>query len=235
MERQHAAGAMDYRIDSTLFSGQFARMVEQTNMLVAVHVRTENELAHLMSRYAEGDLSEDMPRLPGQMAALSTHMDGVKANLMRLHDAIQHLAGAAAAGDFSQRGYAQAFDHDFRAMVEQLNVLMATVDGHLEQQSGFLRALASGDLGARLAGAAQGVFARIQHDANVSAGNLAQMVRAIVDVARGVEASANQLLGDSSAMAPRQRPPGAGPAGRCSRPGRTGAGHPGQRWPGQRG
>jgi methyl-accepting chemotaxis protein len=201
MERQHAAGAMDYRIDSRLFSGQFARMVEQTNMLVAVHVRTENELAHLMSRYAEGDLSEDMPRLPGQMAALSTHMDGVKANLMRLHDAIQHLAGAAAAGDFSQRGDAQAFDHDFRAMVEQLNALMATVDGHLEQQSGFLRALASGDLGARLAGAAQGVFARIQHDANVSAGNLAQMVRAIVDVARGVEASANQLLGDSSAMA----------------------------------
>ena len=142
-----------------------------------------------------------MPRLPGQMAALSTHMDGVKANLIRLHDAIQHLAGAAAASDFSQRGDAQAFDHDFRAMVEQLNALMATVDGHLEQQSGFLRALASGDLGARLAGAAQGVFARIQHDANVSAGNLAQMVRAIVDVARGVEASANQLLGDSSALA----------------------------------
>ena len=50
MERQHAAGAMDCRIDSRLFSGQFARMVEQTNMLVAVHMRTENELAHLMSR-----------------------------------------------------------------------------------------------------------------------------------------------------------------------------------------
>ena len=50
MERQHAAGAMDCRIDSRLFSGQFARMVEQTKMLVAVHVRTENELAHLMSR-----------------------------------------------------------------------------------------------------------------------------------------------------------------------------------------
>lgn len=175
-----------------------------------------------------------MPRLPGQMAALSTHMDGVKANLMRLHDAIQHLAGTAAAGDFCQCADAQAFDHGFRAMVEQLNALMTAVVGHLDEQSGFPRALASGDLGARLAGAAQ---------VSMPASSTMPMSRPAIwrrwCAPLWMWLAAWRLLPTSCWVTavpwPRTAPAGAGPAGRCRRPGRTGAGRPGQRRPGQRG
>ena len=41
------------------------------------------------------------------------------------------LASAAAAGDFSLRGDAQRFDHDFRLMLENLNAMMAVSDDNL--------------------------------------------------------------------------------------------------------
>lgn len=201
MASQHAAGAMDFRIDPSAFAGQFAVMVGQTNALVHVHVATAQQLSDLMGRYALGDLREDMPRLPGQMAVLSDHMDGVKANLGSLHAAIHTLASAAANGDFSVRGNECAFDHDFREMVAGLNALMATVEGHLSRHSQFLQALANGDLSVRLDGEGAGIFAQMRGDANESAVRLGQMVEGIAHVVTGLDEAAAQLLADSTALA----------------------------------
>ena len=49
---------------------------------------------------------------------------------------------AAAAGDFSRRGDAQRFDHDFRLMLENLNAMMAVSDDNLGKLSQLLSAIA---------------------------------------------------------------------------------------------
>ncbi|WP_234839375.1 hypothetical protein, partial [Xanthomonas perforans] len=71
----------------------------------------------------------DMDRLPGEEAVLSETMDTVKSNLTAMNSEIKLLAQAAADGDFSVRGDTARFQHDFLAMVESLNRLMATADG----------------------------------------------------------------------------------------------------------
>jgi methyl-accepting chemotaxis protein len=62
---------------------------------------------------------------------MTTTVDTVKANLGRINAEIKQLASAAAAGDFSRRGDAQRFDHDFRLMLENLNAMMAVSDDNL--------------------------------------------------------------------------------------------------------
>ncbi|KTF39131.1 hypothetical protein OZ12_13800, partial [Xanthomonas translucens pv. translucens] len=94
------------------FPGDYGRMVRDSNALAASHIAVKLRLAQIMGRYAIGDLSEDMERLPGEKAVLTETMDTVKQNLTAMNREINQLASAAAAGDFSVRGDAQRFQYD---------------------------------------------------------------------------------------------------------------------------
>jgi len=193
MARRHDAGEVSHRIDAQAFPGDYGRMAAETNALVASHLAVKTRLAQIMGRYAIGDLSQDMDRLPGEEAVLSLTMDEVKANLSAMNGQIKQLATSAAAGDFSARGDAARFQFDFRVMVESLNQLMATADGNLQSLSALLRSIADGDLTARMYGQFHGVFAQMRDDANATAEQLAQIVGRIKDSAVSINAAASEI------------------------------------------
>ncbi|CAD7346988.1 methyl-accepting chemotaxis protein [Xanthomonas arboricola pv. juglandis] len=200
MAKRHDEGQISFRMDAGAFPGDFGRMAKDTNALVGSHLAVKMRLAHIMGRYAIGDLSEDMEKLPGEKALLSDTMAQVKVNLRAMNTEIKHLAVSAANGDFSARGDAERFQYDFRVMVESLNNLMATADGNLQSLSGLLQSIAAGDLTARMSGQYQGVFAQMRDDANATAAQLAGIVGRIqsaadaIGLASGEIASGNQDL-----------------------------------------
>ncbi|WP_045736963.1 methyl-accepting chemotaxis protein [Xanthomonas sp. MUS 060] len=193
MAKRHDAGQISYRMDAHAFPGDYGRMVHDSNALVGAHVTVKMRMAQIMGRYAIGDLSEDMDRLPGEKAVLTDTMDKVKQNLNAMNQEIKHLAGAAAAGDFSVRGEAERFQYDFRAMVESLNQLMGTADGNLQALSKLLKAIAAGDLTARMHGEFQGVFAAMRDDANATTAQLAAMVGRIQNAALSINAASTEI------------------------------------------
>ncbi|PPT58039.1 methyl-accepting chemotaxis protein [Xanthomonas arboricola] len=200
MAKRHDDGQISFRMDASAFPGDFGRMAKDTNELVAAHIKVKMQTIHLVERYAIGDLSEDMPQLPGEKAAITTAMNQVKLNLSTMNAEIKQLAQAAANGDFTARGNAEQFQFDFRIMVESLNTLMATADGNLQSLSGLLQSIAAGDLTARMSGQYQGVFAQMRDDANATAEQLAGIVGRIqtaadaIGLASGEIASGNQDL-----------------------------------------
>ncbi|OQP83145.1 chemotaxis protein [Xanthomonas phaseoli pv. syngonii LMG 9055] len=194
MARRHDEGQISYRIDAEAFPGDYGRMASDTNNLVASHIAVKLKLAQIMGRYAIGDLSEDMDKLPGEKAVLTDTMAQVKSNLSAMNTEIKHLATSAANGDFSARGDAERFQYDFRVMVESLNTLMATADGNLQSLSGLLQSIAAGDLTARMSGEFHGVFAQMRDDANATATQLAEIVS-------GIKASATSIRGAASEIA----------------------------------
>ncbi|MGV7197009.1 methyl-accepting chemotaxis protein [Xanthomonas axonopodis] len=194
MARRHDEGQISFRIDADAFPGEYGRMASDTNNLVASHIAVKMKLAQIMGRYAIGDLSEDMDKLPGEKAVLTETMAQVKLNLGAMNTQIKHLAQAAANGDFSARGDAERFQYDFRVMVESLNTLMSTADGNLQSLSGLLQSIAAGDLTARMSGDFQGVFAQMRDDANATAVQLAEIVT-------GIKASAISIKGAASEIA----------------------------------
>ncbi|QDI03585.1 HAMP domain-containing protein [Xanthomonas cerealis pv. cerealis] len=193
MAQRHDAGQISYRMDESAFPGDYGRMVRDSNALAAAQIAVTLRLAQIMDRYAIGDLSEDMDRLPGEKAAMTATMDTVKQNLTAMNHQIGQLASAAAAGDFSVRGDAQRFQYDFRAMVDSLNLLMDTADGNLQSLSALLQAIAAGDLTARMHGDFNGVFASMRDNANATAEQLAGIVGRIQTAALSINSAASEI------------------------------------------
>ncbi|AVO30261.1 methyl-accepting chemotaxis protein [Stenotrophomonas maltophilia] len=203
MARRHDGGELSYRIDASVFPGEYGLMVQETNTLVGSHVQTLHDVLDVVQQYAVGDLSRDIARYPGEKAAMTTTVDTVKANLGRINAEIKQLASAAAAGDFSRRGDAQRFDHDFRLMLENLNAMMAVSDDNLGKLSQLLSAIAEGDLTARMHGDYQGVFARMRDDANTTVAQLTQIVGQIQASAGSITLAAGEIASGNSDLSRR--------------------------------
>ncbi|MBB4770785.1 methyl-accepting chemotaxis protein [Xanthomonas sp. LMG 8993] len=203
MARRHDDGQTSFRIDAAAFPGDYGRMAKDTNTLVASHLAVQTNLARIMGRYAIGDLSESMDRLPGEKAVLTQTMDEVKANLSAMNREIKQLAQSAANGDFSARGDAERFQYDFHVMVDSLNQLMATADGNLQSLSSLLRSIAAGDLTARMTGDFKGVFAQMRDDANATAAQLAEIVGRIQHSAVSINSAASEIAAGNQDLSQR--------------------------------
>ncbi|MCC8537474.1 methyl-accepting chemotaxis protein [Xanthomonas axonopodis pv. poinsettiicola] len=203
MAKRHDEGQISFRIDAHAFPGDYGRMAQDTNTLVASHLAVQTTLARIMGRYAIGDLSESMAALPGEKAVLTQTMDEVKANLSAMNAEIKQLAVSAANGDFSARGDADRFQYDFHVMVDSLNQLMATADGNLQSLSALLQSIAAGDLTARMSGDFRGVFAQMRDDANATATQLAEIVGRIQQSAVSINSAASEIAAGNQDLSQR--------------------------------
>ncbi len=150
-------------------------------------------MVDVMQRYAIGDLSRDLDSYPGEKAVLTSTMATVKGSLMAINQQIETLASAARAGDFSVRGDEPGFQFQFRAMVAQLNGMMASSQASIADLSLVLRAISTGDLTSRMEGAYEGVFAQMRDDANVTAVQLTGIVQQIQGAAGSINDAAQEL------------------------------------------
>ena len=203
MAERHDAGQLSFRMDDGAFPGEYGRMVRGTNTLVASHIAVKMRLVEIMQRYAIGDLSVDMDRLPGEKAMLTDAMDATKANLSAINGEIKRLAQSAAAGDFSLRGDARKYQHDFHDMVAGLNRLMETTDANLADVSLLLQAIARGDLTARMEGDFHGVFARMRDDANATVAQLRDIVRHIQGASASIDTAAGEIASGNADLSRR--------------------------------
>ena len=203
MARQHDAGMISHRMDETSFPGDYGVMVKQSNALVNSHIQLILSALEIIKRYSNGDLSVDIERLPGEKAVMTDAVDAVKTSLSAINSEIKHLAGAAAQGDFSVRGDAAAYQHDFRDMVSSLNQLMETTDGNLSELSKLLQAIARGDLTVRMQGDFHGVFADMRDDANATVGQLTDIVGRIQHAASSINLAATEIATGNSDLSRR--------------------------------
>ncbi|KRA51181.1 chemotaxis protein [Pseudoxanthomonas sp. Root65] len=203
MAARHDEGQISYRMDDSAFPGEYGRMVRDTNALVASHLQAIGDALKIMQRYSVGDLSLDMPKLPGEKANLTETMDATKANLSAINGEIKRLAMSASAGDFSQRGDVDKYQYDFRDMIDGLNQLMETTDGNLAEVSELLKAIARGDLTARMEGDFHGVFATMRDDADATVTQLTDIVGRIQDASSSINTAAGEIASGNSDLSRR--------------------------------
>ncbi|WP_277726387.1 methyl-accepting chemotaxis protein [Pseudoxanthomonas sp. SE1] len=203
MAARHDEGQISYRMDDSAFPGEYGRMVRDTNALVASHLQAIGDALKIMQRYSVGDLSLDMPKLPGEKANLTETMDATKANLSAINGEIKRLAMAASSGDFSQRGDVDKYQYDFRDMIDGLNQLMETTDGNLAEVSELLQAIARGDLTARMEGDFHGVFASMRDDADATVAQLTDIVGRIQDASTSINTAAGEIASGNSDLSRR--------------------------------
>ncbi|WP_314106245.1 methyl-accepting chemotaxis protein [uncultured Stenotrophomonas sp.] len=202
MVEMHAGPDISHRIPED-FPGVYGQLAVGVNTVIFEHLDSIRDAIDVLNQYDAGDLSRDARRLPGTRAILHESMDAAKASLLAINTQIQTLAQAAAAGDFSQRGDAQRFDHDFRIMIEHLNTMMDVADGNLSQLSHLLQAIANGDLTARMHGEFHGVFASMRDDANTTVAQLTRIVSRIQHASGSISTAAGEIASGNNDLSRR--------------------------------
>jgi methyl-accepting chemotaxis protein len=83
MSEAHEAGAIDHVVAADEFSGEFQGIAQGINDLVASHIAVKMKIVDVVTRYAKGDVSVEMDRLPGLKAKITEAIDGVRADVTR--------------------------------------------------------------------------------------------------------------------------------------------------------
>ena len=201
--RQHDLGLIDHKLDAGRFPGVYGQMAKSINDLVQSHIAVKMRVVEVVKRYAMGDLSVDMERLPGKKAEITEAMDSVKASLQMINWQIKELVDAAAAGDFKARGDAMKFTCEFKDMIDGLNRLMEISDVGLGEVSRILEALAKGDLTQRIDGSYQGTFGKLQDDSNTTVARLREVVGGIKQATDSINTAAKEIAAGNSDLSSR--------------------------------
>lgn len=201
--RQHEAGMVEHQIDAGRFPGVYGAMARSINGLVQTHIAVSRQVVEVVKRYAVGDLSVDMERLPGHQVRITEAMDGVRDSLHKVNAQIQVLVDAAANGDFQARGDTSAFQYEFRRMIEGLNRLMGVSDVGLGEVSRILEALARGDLTQRIEGDYRGAFGRLQDDANSTVARLREVIGGLQGAAAAINTATKEIAAGNADLSRR--------------------------------
>ncbi|MBK6980912.1 MAG: HAMP domain-containing protein [Betaproteobacteria bacterium] len=193
MARQHEEGNIGHAMPADEFGSAYRAMAESMNALVGSHIAVSARVVEVVGRYAAGDLSVDMDRLPGEKARITEAVDGVKASLTAVNGQIEALVEAAARGDFTVRGDEAKFEHDFRRMVAGLNRLMQTSQTGLDEVARVLGALAHGDLTQKITNDYAGTFGRLKDDSNLTVEQLSAIVTRIKESAELIETASREI------------------------------------------
>ncbi len=203
MKKQHDAGAISYRIPAGQFPGSYGEIAAATNELVAAHIAIKMRVVEIITRYAQGDLSVDMDRLPGEKAKVTEAMDKVKASLQAINNEIKLLVDGAVAGDFSRRGNADKYQHEFRKMVDGLNQLMHICETGLKDVIRIMDALAEGDLTQKITNEYQGMFAQVKDDSNITVTQLTGIISQIKEAAELIGTASKEIADGNTDLSQR--------------------------------
>lgn len=203
MKREHDAGTISYRIDAQRFEGSFRKMAEEVNGLMNMQIALMTHVVDVVRRYAQGDLSVDIDRMPGEKAKITQAVDEVKASLQAINDEILRLSKAARQGDFTARGDVERYRYSFREMIEGLNTLMKVCESGIEDVARVFDALARGNLDVQMRGQYEGMFSSLKDNANTTIVQLVQMVRQIMDATQEVNVAAREIASSNSELSER--------------------------------
>ena len=184
----HEQGLINEKIDISKFTGIYADMAKNVNYLVEQHIQVKMRVVDIITKYANGDLSVDMDRLPGQKAKITDSMDSVKKSLISLNQEILTLVKAAIDGKLSTRADANKFQFTFKEMVSGINQTLDAVILPVQEATNVLVELSKGNLKSRVMGDYKGDHAILKNALNSSLGTINEYVGEISRVLSSMSA-----------------------------------------------
>ena len=176
VSRQHELGMIDAVMPAEKFQGAYATMAKGINDLLQSHIDLSVHMVEVISRYAAGDLSADMDRLPGMKAMITEAMDKAKASLMMLECEIMGLVEVAKAGMLSMRADSSKFDYNFKGMIDGLNAILDAVTGPITVAAECVDRIGKGDIPAKITDEFNGDFDTLRNNLNACIDGLGALV-----------------------------------------------------------
>jgi methyl-accepting chemotaxis protein len=153
---------------------------------------------------ADGDMGRAIEVRSGdEMGRLLAAMQRMQATLSALLNDVRDVTGQAARGDFSRRVETAGRQGYQLELAGNVNALVQTTEGGLEDMSRVLGAIARGDLTERIDKDYEGMFARLKADANRTAEQLAAMVSHIREAADSINLASKEIASGNADLSQR--------------------------------
>jgi methyl-accepting chemotaxis protein len=197
MSRQHHQGMIDAVMPVGQFQGAYAELAKGINELAKTHIDVVLKVVDVVKRYAQGDLSLDMDRLPGKMAEITKAIDEVKRNMLSLNGEIMALAQSAKAGKLGVRGDTGKFRYNFKEMVEGINQTLDAVVNPLNTCARYFERISKGDLPEKIVEEYQGDFNNIKVSLNTCIDALSGLYEEIMVLVESAKAGKLEVRGQA--------------------------------------
>ena len=193
MEKEHDAGEIDFKIDSSKFSGVYNKMADGVNDLVQSHIDVKMRAMAVVSEYAKGNFDEIMEELPGKKAFIKETLDMVRQNLLNVVKELDKLNSASSNGKLGVRGDIEKFAGEYRNIVEGFNNTLDTITTPLHEAADVLSTMADGDLRVRMNGKYKGEFEEFKGNINELGESLESLIAQVVEASISVASSSEQI------------------------------------------
>lgn len=203
MAKKHAEGWIWEQMDVAKFRGAYATMAQEINTLVRSHIDVKMQVVDVISRYAQGDFSVDMDRLPGEKAKITQAIDDVKHTLFDVLNEIKVLAEAGAKGDFSKRSDSERFHYLFKDILTDFNTLIDTCDNGFQDILRIANAMAQGDMTQSIEKTYPGTFGAVIAGMNDTGDNLKSLVGEIKLATDTISTAAKEIASGNNDLSHR--------------------------------
>jgi len=201
MSDEHNKGDIDVQIPTVDFTGDFRKMAEGVNGMVAGHISVKKKSMACIAEFGRGNFDAPLERFPGKKAFINDTIEQVRQHLKNLINDTDLLISNATDGKLDFRADAARHLGDFGKIVQGINRTLDAVIEPVKEASVILSKIAGGDLAARVQGQYRGDHARIKDDLNRMASNLQESFRTIGQNAQALASSSEELTAVSHQMA----------------------------------
>lgn len=192
---EQKAGDIEAMAHSAKFGGIYKELIEGFNLGMQIHIDNILFILNLLNEYAEGDLTNLMPVLPGKQIIATNRVNKLRQNVIELVEDTNLLATAAMEGKLDVRADATKLKGDFRNIIEGFNGTLDSVIRPLNIAAEYIDRIAKGDIPPKITDNYYGDFNGIKNNLNMCIDNLNGLIAEMLNTTN------EQKSGDIEAMA----------------------------------
>ncbi|MCL2014639.1 MAG: methyl-accepting chemotaxis protein [Defluviitaleaceae bacterium] len=159
-------GDIEAKIDETKFEGSYRVTVDAINGIFSNLVSEVLGILDIISAYANGDFSVEIPQLPGKKSTATNALKSVQASLFNVQSEIKILATAAGDGDLTKSIDIEKYSGEWRTTMIAVNDFVKNVSEPINESVAALQKISKGDLTAAINTEYKGSFLKIKHAIN---------------------------------------------------------------------
>ena len=162
-------GETDAIANADLFEGVYYDLVNSYNAVLQFEVKNLMTIAEILRNYSIGDMTMQMPLLPGKQEIITVSVNGLRDNVRNLINDAKSLSQAAIAGNLSNRADSSRHQGDFKAVIDGVNETLDAIVQPLQMAAQFVERISNGDIPERNTMAYNGDFNLIKNNLNTCA------------------------------------------------------------------
>ncbi len=195
------AGDLDARCTPKKLQGVYCKLSEDVNQALEAVINPMVESIGLMGKYANGDLSNELRKLPGKQIILTNSINGMRNNVLALIKDMDALSQDAVQGKLASRANADRHQGDFRRIVEGVNRTLDAIIEPVNEAATVLESVAAKDLSARMTGSYVGDLAKLKNYLNTAVQNLDGSLQQVAVGADQVATASGEISTGSQTLA----------------------------------